>query len=125
MSDTPAARRAAWTAPPAYIGRPDPGAVLWAEVYREGHRVGAVWQATDPLARPRCGILLAGDRDPDALLQDDLGAVTLAASARPLPEGWLEFLAERRDGQGGRLMVGPVLAASGLDAVRSLLGQGP
>lgn len=110
-----------WTAPPTRLLLADPGAVWWCPVYRRGNLVGAVWMAeTD--AVPNAGIVNAPN--PDELLQDDLGEVSLrmrrAEGVEPID--WLAHLATTRTGVGGKLLVGDPQRAMSLDVVRRACG---
>jgi hypothetical protein len=122
--DNRARREADKTHPPDEIMFSDPpGPVLWAEVYRGGERIGAVWMTTQPLTTPRAGIVLApGVYDGD--FQDDLGDLTLRVrfNTEAVAAEWLEHLSETRTGLGNTLAVGEHRSADTVGDVRSALG---
>ena len=113
-------REAHWTAPPTAILFTEPGGTLrWAEVFRDGTFVGAVWITEDVRARPRAGIVLA---EADEAFQDDLGDLAVSAFDTDWEaDDWINLVAETRTGASGKLMVGNV-QRSKYDAIKRRCG---
>ncbi len=113
------------TQAPDAVLYPEPGTVMWAEVWRDGRRVGAVWIATTATARPRAGILNDPACGGDLPFQHDLHPAALTVSANPEVDaaGWLAHLAATRDGNHGRVIVGEARRARSLAAVRQRMRE--
>lgn len=116
------------TRPPTDIAYADPsGAVMFAEAADDDGPAGFVWVALSIDARPRAGIVLLHPNvrpDPSTVMQEDLGELTLRlyASSDADANDVMTYLAETRDGQGGKATVADFRAAANLDAVRRQAG---
>lgn len=127
MTTEAEARAQAKTLPPTTIEFSDPsGSVVYAEVYDDDGLAGWVWCTVNRDRRPRAGIIVqsAKRRDPSIVFQEDLGEVTLRERDNVEVDAheFLTYLAETRDGIGGKPSIHDVRTASSVQALRSLAG---
>jgi hypothetical protein len=125
--DTPAEHEAEWTAPPQTIGvAAPPGPVSYCEVADDEGLAGYFWITARTDVRPRAGIVLLHPdiRDPSLVLQHDLGetALRLNDSTDADAAEVVTYLAETRNGQGGKALVSEARTATSIDVVRGLAG---
>jgi hypothetical protein len=131
MSDLPldsaADHEAEWTAAPETIGvAAPPGPVSYCEVADDEGLAGYFWITARTDVRPRAGIVLLHPdiRDPSIVMQDDLGETALRLNDNREADAAevVQYLAETRNGQGGKALVSEARTATSVDVVRGLAG---
>jgi hypothetical protein len=111
-------------APPSQILFPDPpGPIAYAAVLHAGREVGFVWMTVSLTARPRAGLVLSTEGEPDDDFQSELGTVALNVGDVDAWE-WLDFLAASYTGlHDGLQVVADVRSARRLSEVYRAAGH--